>query len=1153
MNSSAMIRALKNCFPYICLLLISGLLTHILLRNVANLDHPLNGEFFTSPFLGDVLGRYWTVWDEHFGLGVSNVLNSQGGAPHEGEFSGAYNIASDSVSYAFQALGYSYFLNQSVSLFILALGIYWIFRYFRFFHQSTLVSIFVSFSVAVIIQSSDMIMSSSASGGRFLAGQGLMLIAFLQIRRLLQFPICATSSVDQFLPLLVSLATLLLVFNQFFLSLALLIGIQGVIEYISRNNRKEILVVYAKLLTIFICLIVVIFGHVILPALLSSSPLMSGGVGRHDSPLAQQFYTLLRFYNDPVHDKFGTLGIWLQSGLTLIGVIWAVFSPIMRRWVAIDLILVGIFLVLAKGSAPPFPEINHWLHVNIPFLRIMGSSYPYNGAVYTLMIYYLIFGVGSLLTAIVGSLPRRIGVIAGSGILVGIVVLAIFRNDDYLSGDLGGRVESIEYPAEYYEFKNIAERDMQVGRAYYFPDEGAQISSDYQYSPPHSMGCCFDLPFSSTFPVNVNWSNFNKVSGYYGRTMNYLMHHPQSGNEIAHIFSEADTRFAVFDLSVKPDSSARERMLAIREQVLTSSSFEYKPALSNKYLEVYENKQWKPYPRKVKSVTLATENPSVFREASRQHIKLTDDAIVVSGQLSLKEASELKSNKVLKRALLYNSDIDGLMLDLIHAQYEIKPDANELSNNGLAWFSYNDTYKSEHIQKKGGAFLGRYSVASVSEGSNITFETKVESAGSRKIYIRAIVSPSAGRVMVTINGEKRLLDLHSNGYVGPQWFDMGSSSDQFSKHKITIESLDSGKPKIIDLLILVPEKELKNISEEMSKLVTGLEVIQVEKPNYLRWKKSYVSSKPSNPILPEEREVRQRTIVVNRSYFKIHDDFDDFQEINNSLNVSEYLADSDSVLDNSTREKRFQRSYNGIQYEYVGSGDAGSGTYALNYRLLSCEAFSELSLGLNTAYLSEASPLMIKVSADALSWVNVAKLTSDDQSIKKIDLSDFVKGKKQMYLKISYDKKSEEPGSIYLLNTTIKGRVGKENMHCATPIMDVKAALHWRQSKSESSISSSNLSNDQDINVNEGRSMKYLIVDSGAFDSNRLLNGVRPIQVNYGMSAYLIPEKEPVLSPIHTWENVYRVLWGVAFGFYFFLWLALIQSRCREKAAVMRD
>lgn len=1143
---------LRRASPFFFILLIVNCAVAFLLRNVSHLNYPLNGEFLTSPFHGEILEASLKVWNDHFGLGFSNLLNSQGAAPYASGFSGAYCVASYVLNAIFQHIGNAFYINQVASLFLLAIGVYWILKNFRFRYQNHVVTtVLLTAAITLIIHSSDMIIVSSESGGRFLAGQGLMLIAFIQIRRLSQLKFCNIYSADSLIPLVLSLSTLLLVFNQYFLALALMVGIQGLLEFVLRSEKICTVVNYTKLLVIFFTLIIVVLGYLVVPVLFSSvNQLMISEVGRHDSPMPNALLDLLRFTNNPIHDRFGWVGIWLQFSLAFLGIILAIFSSKMRRWAIIDLLLILIFLFLAKGSASPLQEINHWLHVNIPFLRMMGSSYPYLGIIYTLLIYYLIYGVCAALNLIDKNLPRMSAFVAFS-VVASILAVAVFRNDAYLSGDFGGRVQSIEYPIEYYEFKTIAEKKMQIGRAYYFPDEGAQISSDYQFSPVHPyrhMACCFDLPFSSSFPIEINWSNFNKTSGYYGQTMAFLMKHSHSGDEIAHILSAADTKYAVFDMSLKQTSSAAERMLAVRDQVRTSKSFEFRSAISNRYLEVYENKQWRPFSLETQSITLGTDDPSIFLMAAKAGTSLAKDSIVVSGAIILSEAMKLKGNNNLNKILLYNSDERGSMLDMIRTRYEIKPDANFLSSDGQSWFTYNRLYQVQHTEKYGGRFIGQHPIAAISDGVRVSYRAKILPHIKNRLFVRALVSPNSGRVVVYVNGEKRLLNLHSSEYVGIQWFDLGDVISLTGKADIKIESLDAGQAKVIDVLSLIPEKQLIESLKMMRNLFSGIQIDRVEKADYLRWKQTNAADDLKMATAQDGSQIKPKRITIARQHFKLHDDFDHFGDGagGDSINLTEREYAENISLGPSAKDRNFLRTYNGIQHGFVASADIGAGTYSLEYELLACQPFSELTLNLRTAYVSAASPLYVYVSDNASTWAKIETRTSDEEGNKVLDLSEFARGKKKIYIKMSYEKLKEVPGSIYLMDLVIRGMAGKENMNCESPpVVESKNESHFPRSKPDGGLLFPKVGGAESL---QGKPTgKSVIVINKAFDPNWRMDGAHPFNINYGFSAFVTDDANPFHEPIHGWQDKYRILLFCSLGFYLFLWFALIWNSYRRE------
>jgi hypothetical protein len=783
----------------------------LLFRNVANLDYPLSGEFITSPFHGELLKNSLNVWNEKFGLGFSNILNSPGYARYAHTYSGAMWLSFYSINGVLQNLWDAFFIHQVVSLTLLSLGIYSVMLDIRP-KKDNVINAILTITITLIIHSADTFINAVSSGAQLVAAQGLLLISFIQIRRLTRLRFENTFSSNKLIPLALSLSTLLLVFSPYFLSLIFWICIQGAVEFVKSSKKKKLIVIhYLKLGILFITLILVIYGYVVVPTILSNSNnLISNNVGRHDTPLAMSVLDVLRFSNNPIGNNFGFFGTWLQIGLTFIGIMFSLFSSAStRRIVIVDIIVIIFLLFLVKGSAPPFIEVNQWLHVNIPLFRLMGSSYAYIGPIFAILIYYLIFSICKSLDIIENKLPRK-GVFIGLGLVAVISGVAILRNDAYISGDFGGRVQSINYPVEYYDFKKVAETEMLTGRAYYFPDEDARIGLDFNYSPVNKtnpMGCCYDLPFSSLFPINIKWSNFYKYSGYYGQTMSFLMKHFRSADEISGILSAADTKYLVFDLSLNKNVPAADRMYGIRDKIRTSMLFELRSDLSNRYIEVYENLMWKSPPQELKNITLATDDPNIYLDALSSGVNLYNEPIIVSGAISLSDALDLKSSNILKNILLFNSNSEQLMLDMIRTPFELKPDYNFIRSYGKFWYTLNGVYQQQLTEKNGSRFLGRYSVASSSEGAKAPYHAVVQTDIHSKLFIRAWVSPDSGRLLVIVNGDKRELNLRSNEYVGLQWFDLGDVINLTGKINVEIESLDVGRQKNIDSIILIPDKK----------------------------------------------------------------------------------------------------------------------------------------------------------------------------------------------------------------------------------------------------------------------------------------------------------------------------------------------------------
>lgn len=1126
-------------FPYICIVLFASLLSAFLLRNVYNLDFPLSGEFLTSPFYSELFTRSVGVWDKYFGLGFSNTLGSTGMAPYTPAYSGVMWITNNILNTLFQGLGAAYFFNLVFSISLLSVAVYWVVDHFKCINRNITTTIFFTIFIVLIVHSSDFFLNSAASAGRFIAGQGLFLIAFMQYRQLLSLGYSKADSASM-ISLAITLATLLFVFNPYFLSLMLLIGIQGVVELTWANKeRQKIALFYTKILIMSIVLMVLVYGYVFIPPILSSGDsLISGSTGRHDSPMQYPLVNLLRFFNNPTPDNFGLFGTWLQFVLAIFGIVLAMFSPVMRRWVRVDLLCIATFIFLAKGSAPPLPEVNQWLHVNIPFLRLMGSGYPYLGVVYTLLIYYLIYGLTRAFNFGKEHSPL-IGVYVAWLLIIVAIIVGVFRNKAYLSGDFGGRVQSIEYPTEYYTFKKTAEQEMQLGRAYYFPDKGGRIGMDYVYSPAHTrpMDCCYELPFSSVFPISIDWANFNKYSGYYGQTMDFLVNHLQSGDEFAHVFSQSGTRYAVFDLSLKKTAVANYRTMAVRDQVRASNLFVFKPALSNPYIEVYENMQWQPAASRAVNLTLSTDDPNVFLELAKSASGRANYHIVVSGAITLQEVKKLKDNNLLKNVLLYNSDDIGLMLDLIRTRYELKPDANTMSSTGASgWYTNNQVYQTQVTGKYGGRFIGRYSVATTSGDSRTTYYSTISADTNYKLFIRAMVSPDSGRVLVHVNNESKQLDLRSKGYVGLQWFDLGEVAGATNQVRVEIEALDSGYYKRIDVISLVPNEIVAASSALISNLFGDMNVEQIEKPDYLEWKKLNQHNNFNRTIdrmLGEKMQIMPKTLMVTNHHFMLYEDFDRFDEAagQDSYNLVGLRDETNPISKHNFPDRKFLRIYGGSNPRFNASGGTEAGIYSLSYELVAYQSFINLTLNLNTAFVTADRSIQIFVSDDGLSWVKVRSIISDVE--KEIELGDFVRGKKKVFLKISYTKLNEGPVSILLTDLRVHGVAGrKDTDYGYSEAGDgLKLPLVFRDQKSNGQVTA-----------------PYVALIDKNYNNNWRMGNISPFHIGYGFAAFPIVNNGMEFSLQNDWENKYRMLIFISAAVYLLLWIVFFINVIRQRS-----
>jgi hypothetical protein len=409
---------------------------------------------------------------------------------------------------------------------------------------------------------------------------------------------------------------------------------------------------------------------------------------------------------------------------------------------------------------------------------------------------------------------------------------------------------------------------------------------------------------------------------------------------------------------------------------------------------------------------------------------------------------------------------------------------------------------------------------------------------------------------VSVNGINKIINLRSDGYVGLQWFNLGDVKDPAGKFAIDIESLDVGRIKVIDEVVLIPESKLNSAMEVMHELLAGLKVDRLEKNDYLQWKKSTVMEdhRRVNQIQKKD-EIRPKKLSIIGHHFKLHDNFDFFVENTGPelINLREQKFEQPTSLTRAIQDHNFLRFYGGIHQLYMASADVGAGTYSLFYEIFSCKAISELTLGLRTAYVSSLEPIQIYGSNDAISWAKIRTITSDNEADGIVNLSSFASGKKKIYIKIDYVKVKESPNSVYLTDIVIQGKAGDEEMHCSLP--DSKNAQSPNTIKQTKYINAP-YSRDgwlTQLPRSDGSveimgvhdKLPGILVINKSFDPNFRLGDIHPFNIGYGYSGFVKSGINNIVR--HDWQIKYRALLYVSLGFYLLILLIFIWLKIRDK------
>ncbi len=255
-------------------------------------------------------------------------------------------------------------------------------------------------------------------------------------------------------------------------------------------------------------------------------------------------------------------------------------------------LLVGIFL--GKGVAQPLPEINSWIHQNVPFFGALRSTDRY----WAFVLFAYAYGIGGLVTWLL-SKPKRDSfahTLTRGGLVCCLPILFILMNKPFVNGNMAGRVFAVTLPPEYRQVDSMVS-GKSGSRFLYLPDEPSfdsatfqSISKSYSWSPPTGVA----IESSQENPlVSLAFSRVPQAhaSRYMTSTPDrlkwYLQHRGQNNRELSQLlFGKLNIGDVVLDNLVREDSESFRNLQ--RARLWLEKTIGTTPRMSLGGLQIYD-------------------------------------------------------------------------------------------------------------------------------------------------------------------------------------------------------------------------------------------------------------------------------------------------------------------------------------------------------------------------------------------------------------------------------------------------------------------------------------------------------------------------------------------------------------------------------------
>ena len=909
----------SNFIYFLFLSALNLLFFKIIFYTIGDLSSVNAGEFRNPRFPEIIFNKGLSLWDESFGFGFNNMYGENKPEYAIGQPIWIFN---NFLDFIFNKISGIFLTTQFVSLLVLNLTIYKLLNIFGK-NLSKIQSFVFVFSTSIILYFSAISFSVITSGAKYLLWQSFVLLSLLLFKEVLNEN---KNYKVALLYLFSSLYVLSLFFPPFFVVISIYIFLYLII-YISINLFNGNDVDKKKLFLIFLALsVTIIFGQSLsLVPILFESENINLVLARHNIPLSLSTGQILNLFHNV--NPLITISWYL---LIVIG-FFNYFKNFKNR---IDLFLFLIFLFLSHGSYSFFSNINIFIHQEIPFFKFLGSTYPYTSITASFLVIFFILGINYVINYFKLNLHKKYFLF----FFLSLVIIFLAFNTNLKLSNINHKISSINFPKDYYDFKFKAEQINLNSRMYYFPDNRSIVPTSYEYSDS-TYYCCYSLPFTNNFPIDIKWSNYNDWTGSYSSYASFYNRNIKNTNDLIFFMYLSNTSHLIFDLNIKKDSKGYYRLKNILNLISSSNLFKIDYSLSNKTIQAYKLKVNNNFFDK-KKINLISPNLKAVR--STFDSKKLINPFIFSKNLSINSFYKLIDNNLLDKIIGLNYDAHSIFLDLISSDYMLEPKNYKQLGAHNNWSYLNQYYQDEYVVKNSGnIFLNNKPLFSNNTSKPIIYNIDNYNNEEGYFFVRAYISPNSGELLVKNNNSIKKISLKSKKYEGFKWFKFQSLNNK----SFEISVNDKSKFYIVDSVLFITKKEYENKLIIYQNTIKDLQQVFNNDSKYDDWLTKN-----------ESRAYNSKKILITNEFFKFNDNFDIFND-----SILAYGATI--VNDPDSKNLPFEREYNSaINGNFLRTVDNQTSELIMN--LYSNDGFNNLTLSIETIGFYSKLPIYIEVYND---------------------------------------------------------------------------------------------------------------------------------------------------------------------------------------------
>jgi hypothetical protein len=475
-------------------------------------------------------------------------------------------------------------------------------------------------------------------------------------------------------------------------------------------------------------------------------------------------------------------------------------------------LMVLIGLLVGKGISPPFGSAYEYILLSkplgLPIYEVL-LQYPSRFLVITSV------GASVLLSAVCVKILNFRNRYRLFGYAISLfLLLAPIQGSPLLSGDVGGAFSPVSLPSEYLELHDWLSSQSGNFRVIWFPEDAFVT-----WSNPLSNK--LDYWASPTPTVLYGWGTTPSPGLAMIGNMAYDLLKRNATTNIGMLLALANVKYVIFHSDTIADYTSLLNTIERQNDL--------RLVFSNRYLKVFENLDFNPG-------TVFSTNTLSIVVGGMDVLQNMINGGIPPNSLSPVFMDDAFDRSQFVRSVLNSADLNynvifyngrtfiDLVLNSLPSQFLINP--SQFAGNGppSSWdvnfvqsFNWAPIILAHVTGEKYDLSLFDSFAYTQGRGKSLVIPIKPNQTNTYSIWVRALVTPYGGSIMVSMDGFSRTYDTKSNTSLGFRWFPFSNQSLSSTTH--TLKIMSDGGLNAVDAIAIVPASSLEYFVSQASLLL----------------------------------------------------------------------------------------------------------------------------------------------------------------------------------------------------------------------------------------------------------------------------------------------------------------------------------------------